>query len=108
MFLDLRQRYSDLVLILGLLEDERDALSASPTGTRLPGGSSSITIVDPESGKIIARSEYVSRLENSMRVRLEYIAEKIGGEPPEPDMTDEEFGELKDRVGAYLKVVNDL
>ena len=43
-----------------------------------------------------------------MRVRLDYVAKKIGGEPLEPDMSDEEFGELKDRVGAYLRVVNDL
>lgn len=108
LFLELRQRYSDLVLILQLLEDEREAINASPTGTRLPGGSSSITIVDPESGKMIARSEYVSRLESSMRVRLDYVAEKLGSEPLDPDMSDKEFSELKDRVGAYLQVVNDL
>lgn len=106
-FVELRQRYSDLVLMLDDLEEEREALNETPTGSRLSGGTSSITVIDPQTGDTIARSEYLRRLEKRMQVRLDYLAGKIGGEPPEADMSDEEFGELRDRVAAHLQVVKD-
>lgn len=107
MFVDLRQRYSDLVLILDDLEEEREAISVAPTGSRLPGAASSITVIDPQTGDTIARGEYIRRVEKRMQARLDYIAGKIGSEPPEADMSKREFGELRERVMAYLQVVND-
>ena len=43
LFVELRQRYSDLVLMLDSLEDERDAMNEKPTGSRLSASASSIT-----------------------------------------------------------------
>ena len=106
-FLDLRQRYSDLVLMLDDIEEEREAMSETPTGSRLSGSSSAITVIDPATGDTIARNEYLRRLEKRMQVKLDYLAEKLGGEPLEPDMSNGEFAELRDRVGEYLQAVND-
>lgn len=106
-FLDLRQRYSDLVLMLDDIEEEREAMSETPTGSRLSGSSSAITVIDPATGDTIARNEYLRRLEKRMQVKLDYLAEKLGSEPLEPDMSNGEFGELRDRVGEYLQAVND-
>ena len=39
--------------------------------------------------------------------KLDYLAEKLGGAPLEPDMSNGEFAELRDRVGEYLQAVND-
>ena len=108
-FLELRRRYSDLKLILNGIAEIRDATHDTPTGSRLEraGGSSSITVVDPHTGAVITRSEYVRRLEKLMQERLDYIAEKIGGESLQADMSDQEFNDLRARVVAYLETVND-
>ena len=106
-FLDLRQRYSDLVLMLDDIEEEREAMSETPTGSRLSGSSSAITVIDPATGDTIARNEYLRRLEKRMQVKLDYLADKLGSEPLEPDMSNGEFAELRDRVGEYLQTVND-
>jgi TPR repeat protein len=106
-FLQLRQKYSDLVLMLDSLEDERDAMNEKPTGSRLSASASSITVIDPQSGDMVARSEYMRRLEKRMQARLDYLADKIGSETLDADMTDQEFGDLRQRVVAYLQVVND-
>ena len=106
-FLDLRQRYSDLVLMLDDIEEEREAMSETPTGSRLSGSSSAITVIDPATGDTIARNEYLRRLEKRMQVKLDYLAEKLGSGPLDPDMSDGEFRELRDRVGEYLQAVND-
>lgn len=106
-FVDLRQRYSDLVLMLEDIEEGREAMNETPTGSRLSGSSSSITVIDPATGDTISRSEYLRRLEKRMQARLDYLAEKLGGKPLEADMTNRDFGELQERVSAYLQVVND-
>jgi TPR repeat protein len=106
-FLQLRQKYSDLVLMLDSLEDERDAMNEKPTGSRLSASASSITVIDPQSGDMVARSENMRRLEKRMQARLDYLADKIGSETLDADMTDQEFGDLRQRVVAYLQVVND-
>ena len=106
-FVELRMRYSDLVLMLDDLGRVREALNAAPTGSRLPGGSSPVTVVDPQTGRAIARGEYVRRLEKNMQAQLDYIAEKLGTEPLDPNMTDPEFDELRESVMAYLRVIND-
>ena len=106
-FVELRQRYSDLILMLDDIQDERDAINEKPTGSRLSGSSSSITVIDPATGDTISRSDYLRRLEKRIQAKLDYLAGKLGGEPLEPDMSDEDFGELRERVVAYLQVVND-
>ena len=93
--------------MLDSLEDERDAMNEKPTGSRLSASASSITVIDPQSGDMVARSEYMRRLEKRMQARLDYLADKIGSETLDADMTDQEFGDLRQRVVAYLQVVND-
>lgn len=107
LFVELRQRYSDLVLMLDDIEEEREAMNETPTGSRLSGGSSAITVIDAATGDTIARSEYLRRLEKRMQARLDYLAGRIGSDALDPDMSDGEFGELRGRVAEYLQVVND-
>lgn len=108
LFVDLRQRYSDLVLMLEDIEKQRASVNASPTGSRLPGDSSAITVIDPQTGDTITRSQYVRRVEKRMQAELDFITEKIGAERMDADMSDREFRELKRAVSTYLAVVNDL
>lgn len=108
-FLELRQRYSDLQLILDDVAEVRDEIYEPPTGSRLArtSGSSSVSIIDPHTGIMIKRSEYVRRVEKLMQGRLDYIAEVIGDESLHADMSDRDFDELRERVVAYLQTVND-
>jgi hypothetical protein len=106
-FVELRQRYSDLILMLDDIEEERDEMNERPTGSRLTGSSSAITFVDPVTGDTISRSEYLRRLEKRIQAKLDYLAGKLGGEPLEADMSDGKLDELRERVVAYLQVVND-
>lgn len=107
LFVDLRQRYSDLILMLGDIEKQRQSINTSPTGSLLPSGSSAITVIDPHTGDTITRSQYVRRVEKRMQAKLDYITEKIGAESVESDMSDRQFRELRKMVRAYLDVVND-
>lgn len=106
-FIALRKKYSDLVLALGHLRKERMALEERPTGSRLPGGSSLVTIVDPRTGQTITRSEYERRIASSMKVRLDYITDKLDIDEVEPDMSNREFEDLVSQVETYLLKIND-
>lgn len=106
-FVDLRRRYSDLVLLLDDIVEDREARNAKPTGSRLTGSASSITVVDPKTGDAMPRSEYLRRLDTRVQAQLDFLADKVGGERLDADMTEDEFAELRERVDAYLLVVND-
>jgi hypothetical protein len=106
-YITLRQTYSDLVLALAQLRKEREVLNERPTGSRLSGSSSTVTIIDPRTGVSITRGEYVRRIETSMQRRLDYITAKIGIDTVEADMSDREFEQLVDQVNAYLQLIDD-
>ena len=106
-FISLRRRYSDLVLILDLLKSDREALENSPTGSRLSTTSSSVTILDPRTGMTMSRSEYDRRLERRMRVKLDYLASRLDVDRIDPDMDDDEFEALEAQVAAWLNTVSD-
>jgi hypothetical protein len=105
-FLSLRERYSDLALMLRQLEKERRAAKESPTGSRLSGDSSSVLIVNPYTGTT-TRSDLKRRRDARMKTHLDYIADKLDIEPLEPDMSDAEFDGLVQQVEAHLQVIND-
>ena len=106
-YLRLREEYSDLVIAMGHLRDERKLLNERPTGSYLASSSASVKIIDPRTGNTITRSEYLSRLESRMQVRLDYITDKLGIERVDADMSNREFAALSDQVDAYIKVIDD-
>ena len=106
-FISLRPRYSDLVLILDQLREEREALEGNTTGSRLSGKSTSVTILDPRTGMTMSRSAYIGRLERRMKLQLDYLASKLDLERIDPDMDDDDFESLEAQVTAWLASVND-
>ena len=83
------------------------AATTRPTGSRLSGNSSAITIIDPRTGVTITRSEYVGRLESRIRLRLDFITRTLNVEPVEPDASDRDFEALAAKVDDYLQIIND-
>ena len=106
-YVELRQKYGDLALALGHLRHERHELSSGSTGSRLTSGSSPITIVDPRTGQPMTRENYVARIEQRMQMRIDFIAEKMGIDSVDARMTDREFEDFVDQVGAFLEVIDD-
>jgi hypothetical protein len=106
-FIELRHKYGDLALALGHLRHERRQLSSGSTGSRLTGGSSPVTIVDPRTGTPMTRDEYVARIENRMQVRIDFITERMGIPAVDARMTNREFEDFADQVTAFLNVIDD-
>lgn len=105
-FLSLRQRYSDLALMLRQLERDRRAAKESPTGSRLSGDSSSILIVNPYTGTT-TRSQLKRRQEERIQAQLDFITGKLEIDPVEAEMSDAEFDRLVQQVRDHLRVIND-
>ena len=106
-YLEMRLKYSDLILALGHLRDERRLLGSGKTGSRLNATSGPITIVDPRTGVPMTRDDYVRRIEDRMQVRLDFITDHMGIEPVEASMDEREFRRFAERVRDYLGVVDD-
>lgn len=106
-YLALRGTYSDLVLALGHLRNERELLNSRPTGSRLSANSSSITIIDPRTGISMTRNDYERRLETQMQLRLDFITRTLAVDDAEPDMNDREFEKLAARIDEYLQIIDD-
>lgn len=107
-YVDLRLKYSDLVVALGLLRKEREVLNESTTGSRLSGGSSTtVTIINPRTGMTMSRAEYLRRIRDRMQVRLDIITETIGVDEVKAEMSEREFTELAARVDEYLRIIDD-
>ena len=106
-YLALRQKYSDLVLLLGYLREEREFLKSGAAGSRLSGDLSSVMVVDPSTGLKATPGEYARRIESRMQSRLDFITDKLGIDDVDPDMSDEEFEALAAQVDQYLRDVHD-
>ena len=106
-FVALRHKYSDLVIALGQLRNERELLNARPTGSRLTGNSAPVTVIDPRTGVTMTRSDYIGRMESRMQLRLDFITRTLKIDEVEADMDDREFEALAGQVDAYLKIIND-
>lgn len=107
LYLAMRQKYSDLVLVLAYLREERELLKAGPTPYLRSGDLVLNEFVDPASGRKITRGEFTKRLESRMKSRLDFITTMLGIDEADPNMSDREFEILAARVEEYLQVIND-
>ena len=107
LYLDLRGRHGDVLLVMKEYERELEQYRSSGTGSRLPGPIGPATIVDPRTGVSVSRDVYKSRVMARLQSYLDYIAQKLSIETPEGELSDAEIAALRDRIRAYLSVVND-
>ena len=108
LYIELRNKYSDLAIALELVREARRDLYAGSTGTRLPGGTTGpVTIVDPDSGVPIGGDVYVARSVRRMQVRLDYITDRMNTDPVDADMSNREFEAFAVRGWEVLAVIDD-
>ena len=106
LYLQLRREYSDVVLLLRLVEQDLDAMTAR-TGSRLSGGTGPVTIVDPRAGSSVSGDEYFRRLRSRIEARLQFMSQQLGdpGIAVEADEVDMEA--LSARVDRFVRVIDD-
>ena len=106
LYLQLRREYSDVVLLLRLVEQDLDAMTAR-TGSRLSGGTGPVTIVDPRAGSSVSGDEYFRRLRSRIEARLQFMSQQLGdpGIAVEADEVDMEA--LSARVDGFVRVIDD-
>lgn len=105
-FIELRKKYSDIVLIMALLREDIFAGSKRVTGSRLSSGGP-VTVVNPNTGVGVSGDHYFSQIETRIQMRLDYVTSKLGIERMSTGIDSKQFYELRAKVDDYLSKVND-
>ena len=102
---ELRRRYSDVAVIFEQVEADIRVLTTQ-TGSRLPGGSRSLTVVNPTQRSARSGDNYYQQI----RLRFEAGLSFLGDELAIPDLASEpedvDLIELRAYVEAYLERVD--
>ena len=102
LYRDLRQQYSHVALAFEQLETDVRALS-DQTGTRLPGSSSSLIVVDPTSQKQQSGDQYYEEREARFVRNLADLEKRLGLSDLSRNPRAVNMSEIKVAVDAYLE-----
>lgn len=105
-YLQLRQRYSDVAILLRLIKEDLDSLPAR-TGSRVVGASGPVMIVDPRTGFSVSGEDYARQVHRRVKSRLQFVTQAIGQPEFEGDIEDLDMERLESSVQAYLSRLND-
>jgi len=106
LYLQLRQQYSDVVLLLAQIETDID-LMKSGTGSRLSGGGGSVTIVDARSGSSISGVQFFGQIRRRTTARLKFMAQQLGRPDLNTNADDVDLDELKRIVREFTATITD-
>lgn len=107
LYLELREQYSDAVLLMKLLREDMGALTAI-TGSRTSGGTAnSVVSVDARSGESIAASERVRRLRSRIEARLAFMAETLDTEELPTSVESLDLDAVQAEVNRYVSTLAD-
>lgn len=106
-YLDLRKKYSDLVIVMKLVEEDLEKLQSETTGSRVPGRSTMVTIVDPKSGAAVSADYYRNRVLRLMQSRVDFITTQLDIDALDAELSGAEVAELWGRINDYVAVVDD-
>lgn len=107
LYVDLRKQYSDLVIVMKLVEDDLESLQFETTGSRVPGRSTMVTMVDPHSGQTMSADHYRNRVMRLMKSRVNFLTSQLDIDPLDADLSKAQVRELWDRIHEQIAVVND-
>ena len=106
LYLQLRREYSDVVLLLKLIEQDMNAMTAR-TGSRLSGGTGPVTIVDPRAGSSVSGDEYFRVLRSRIEGRLQFMSQQLGDASIVTEADDVDIEELSARVDLFVETIDD-
>ena len=105
-FIQLRGKYSDVVLLLDMIKEDIDDMTAR-TGSRISGGSGAVTIVDPRSGRSVSGDEYFRTLQGRIDGHLERMGEFVDLTDFDVDYDNFNVEGLQAIVHNYVHTIND-
>lgn len=105
-FLQLRAKYSDAVLILEMIREDVKDMSAR-TGSRISGGSGAVTIVDPRSGRSVSGDEYFRSLRSRIDGHLERLSKFVDLDDFNVNYDNFDIEGLQAIVHNYVHTIND-
>lgn len=107
-YLELRRKYSDLVVVMNLVEKDQELLRYETTGSRVPGRSTMVTMVDPQSGQTVSADYYRNRVLRIIQSRVDFITSQLGIDYMDADMSGSQIAALWEQINAHISVVDDL
>ncbi|RZV38498.1 MAG: hypothetical protein EX272_02665 [Chromatiales bacterium] len=107
LYLDLRRNFSDLVIVMGLIVDDLPHLEAKRTGSRLSGGTGSVTVIDPNTGTSTSADHLRNRATRAVQARLDFVTDKLDIEGIKAENVAPQVDVLWERIHDYLGVVDD-
>ena len=107
LYVQLRKEYSDLAIMMGLLVEDLESLKTAMTGSRFAGNSSSVTIIDPNTGMPVSADYIRNRDLRTAQERLDFITARLDIDPIKADQVERQLDGLWERVYDYLSVVDD-
>lgn len=107
-YIELRQEYSDPVVVMGLLERDLRSLNRPTTGSRLAKSGGMVTIIDPKTGMPVSPDQIRSRELRIAQKRLDFITTRLGIDSMKVTEADERIDFLWERVREYVSAVDDL
>ena len=106
-YFGLRVQYSDLALAFELVRKDFSMLNESTTGSRLSGGSRSVTVISPGGGNAVTSDEYLRQIRKQLQSRLDFITDRLDIDEVDADLGADEFSAFQQQVMQYLQTVDD-
>lgn len=102
LFIELRKQYGDLVLIAKAIREDYEVLK-NRTGSRLPSGSTPLTVVDVGGGgRTVSGAEYFGRIERRLQARLDYIAAHTEIDIVDLDLDKLDIDRIEQQIAARM------
>ena len=102
MFIELRQKYGDLILLAKAIREDYDLLRER-TGSRIGAGSSPVTVLElNRAGAVGSGGEYYKRIERRIQARLEYIARHTEIQIIDIDSHTVDFDAIEQQIAAHV------
>ncbi len=106
LYLQLRRQYSDVVLLLDLIEADLNSVQAI-TGSRLSGSGGAVTIVDARSGSSISGAQFFNQMRRRTTARLKFMAKQLGRPDLNTDPDKVDLNELRRVVTEFVETIAD-
>lgn len=108
LYVELRKSYSDLVVVMRLLEDDLEALERPTTGSRLNRVGSMITVIDPRTGMPVSADRIRNRDLRTAQARLNFITTRLDMDSIKASQADEHVETLRSQIQELASVVDDI
>jgi len=108
LYVELRQKYSDMIIVMGLLTRDLGGLRESRTGSRLASDNSmTVMIVEPSTGRPTSADTAHDLLLRATQARLDFLTRRLDVDPVKAGHAHEQVDALWERIHDYLSVVDD-